>query len=105
MSRSGWVIPRATHRPINRGMAGPREPTRPPSRAWPGASGASGAASPVAVLERVADAVHRSDEARFGAVLAELAPDPGDVRVHDAPTRVVAVAPHAVHQLLPREPP
>ena len=34
------------------------------------------------------------------AVLAELAADPGDVRVDDAAARVVAVAPHPVHQLV-----
>ena len=65
-----------------------------PSRACPGSSAASRAAgSSRPFLEGVPDAVHGADEARVVAVLAELAADPGDVRVDDAATRVVAVAP------------
>ena len=51
-------------------------------------------------LEGVPHAVHGADEPWLVAVLAELATDPGDVGVDDATTRVVAVAPHAVHQLI-----
>ena len=54
-------------------------------------------------LERVPDAVHGADEPRLVPVLAELAADPGDVRVDDAAARVVAVAPDPVHQLVARE--
>src|ERR671910_1415524 len=54
------------------------------------------------VAERVADAVHGSNEP-CRSVLTQLAPQPRDVRVDDAPSRVVTVAPHAIHQLLPCE--
>src|SRR5262249_49844709 len=55
------------------------------------------------VRERVADAVHGPNVAGLGAVLAQLAADAGHVRVDHASAGVVAVAPHAVHQLLARE--
>src|SRR3954451_18545742 len=50
------------------------------------------------LLERVPDTVHRADEPRLVAVLAELAADARDVGVDNPTARVVAVAPDAVHQ-------
>ncbi len=63
-------------------------------------SRSSGAAH-VRLPEGVPHAVHGADESRLQAVLAELAADPGDVRIDHPSARVVAVAPHAVHQLVP----
>src|SRR4030095_1900249 len=55
------------------------------------------------VPERVADAVHRADEPRLGAVLAQLPADARNVRIDDPSTRVVAIPPDAIHQLLAAE--
>src|SRR6185503_7340491 len=55
------------------------------------------------VPERVADAVDRTNEPRLGAILAQLPADARHVRIDDASTRVVAVAPDAIHQLLAAE--
>ena len=70
----------------------------------PGSSAASRAAASLMgrSLEGVPDAVDGADEPRLVAVLAELAADPGDVGVHHPATRVVAVAPDPIHQLVAR---
>src|SRR3990172_3101295 len=51
--------------------------------------------------EGVPHAVHGPDEPGLVDVLAELPPDPGDVGVDDPPAGVIAVAPDAVHELVP----
>src|SRR4029453_4418421 len=53
--------------------------------------------------ERVADAVHRADEPRLGAILPPLPADARHVRIDDASPRVVAIPPDAIHQLLAAE--
>src|SRR4029453_7912461 len=137
MSRSGCVIPRATHRAITRAMPAPRTPASrssnqcapivKPSKPPPRMREASRRVIPTAntmtdpsfdrivgsrcrsvtagslVPERVADAVHRADEPRLGAVLAQLPPDARNVRIDDASTGVVAIPPDAIHQLLAAE--
>src|SRR4029450_3297629 len=137
MSRSGCVIPRATHRAITSAMPAPRTPASrsshqcapivktsnptpsiretsrgviPPATTMPApsfdrivGSRCRSVTAGSLVPERVADAVHRADEPRLGAILAQLPADARHVRIDDASTRVVAVPPDAIHQLLAAE--
>src|SRR4249919_3046838 len=137
MSRSGCVIPRATHRAITSAMPAPRTPASSSShqcapivktsnptprirytsrRVIPTAntmtdpsfdrivgSRCRSVTTGSLVPERVADAVNRADEPRLGAILAQLPANARHVRIDHASTRVVAVAPDAIHQLLAAE--
>src|SRR5829696_921268 len=120
MSRRGCVIPRATHRAITSAMPAPRTPARRSSPQCPPIVKTSNTMTNPSferivwsrcrsvtagsrIPERVADAVNRADEPRLGAILAQLPADARHVRIDDASTRVVAVAPDAIHQLLAAE--
>src|SRR5207244_2855437 len=55
------------------------------------------------LVECVPDPVDGPDVPGLRRLVAELPPDPGDMGIHHAPTCVVAVPPHPVHQLVPAE--
>ena len=102
--RSAVRTKRGSRRSAIRATPSSQRRTRSWTRASPGSLGGvrAGACSRV-VPERVPHAVNRSDEARLGPVLLELATDASHMRIDDASARVVAIPPHAVHQLLARE--
>src|SRR5919197_131632 len=64
----------------------------------------AGAMRPIPVFqERISDDVHRADVPGLARVVGKLPADPGDVGVDHSAPRVVAVAPHPLHELVPTE--